>query len=82
MITADDLREIVTLKRISDRMMKRIHCNYRGIVGINSALILLGVTGVIRPTTSALLHNTSTLAISLRSMGSLLPAENVEEVST
>ena len=81
-ITADDLREIVTLKRISDRMMKRIHCNYRGIVGINSALILLGVTGVIRPTTSALLHNTSTLAISLRSMGSLLPAENVEEVST
>ena len=71
-IAADDLRELVTLKRLSNAMMRRIHRNYRGIVGINSGLILLGVTGVIQPTTSALLHNTSTLAISLRSMGNLL----------
>ena len=80
-IAADDLREIVTLKRLSDGMMKRIHRNYRGIVGINSALILLGVGGVIQPTTSALLHNTSTLAISLRSMSSLLPQDSREEAA-
>ena len=74
-IAADDLREIVTLKRLADGMMKRIQRNYRGIVGINSVLILLGVTGVIQPATSALLHNTSTLMISLRSMGEILPEE-------
>ena len=74
-IAADDLREIVTLKKLADGMMQRIHQNYRGIVGINSALILLGVAGVIQPTVSALMHNTSTLLISLKSMGSLLPEE-------
>ena len=74
-IAADDLREIVTLRRLADGMMQRIHRNYRGIVGINSALILLGVAGAIPPTVSALLHNTSTLVISLKSMGSLLPEE-------
>ena len=72
-IAAEDLREIVVLKRLSNAMMRRIQENYRGIVGINAALIILGVAGVIQPTTSALLHNTSTLAISLRSMYSLLP---------
>ena len=72
-IAAEDLREIVVLKRLSNAMMRRIQENYRGIVGINAALIILGVAGVIQPTTSALLHNTSTLAISLRSMDSLLP---------
>ena len=71
-IAADDLREIVTLKRLADMLMKRIHKNYREIVGINAGLIALGVGGLIQPTTSALLHNTSTLAISLRSMGDLL----------
>ena len=71
-IAADDLWEIVTLKRLADTLMKRIHKNYREIVGINAGLIALGVGGVIQPTTSALLHNTSTLAISLRSMGDLL----------
>ena len=76
-IAADDLREIVTLKRLADGMMKRIQRNYRGIVGINSVLILLGVTGVIQPATSALLHNTSTLMISLRSMGEILPEEEI-----
>ena len=76
-IAADDLRVIVTLKRLANAMMKRIQCNYRAIVGINSGLIALGVGGVIQPTTSALLHNTSTLAISLKSMQDLLPEEEV-----
>ena len=72
-IAAEDLREIVILKRLSNAMMHRIQGNYRGIVGINALLIALGVAGIIQPTTSALLHNTSTLAISLKSMGNLLP---------
>lgn len=72
-IAADDLRELVTLKRLANGMMKQIRRNYRGIVGINSGLIFLGVAGLIQPTTSALLHNTSTLVISLRSMRDILP---------
>ncbi len=71
-IGADDLYEIVTLKAISNRLMKRINKNYRVIVGFNTGLIILGVGGIIQPTTSALLHNTSTLAISLNGMGNLL----------
>ena len=71
-IAADDLREVVTLKRLANAMMKRIHMNYRNIVGINSGLILLGVTGIVQPTVSALLHNASTLMISLGSMKNLL----------
>lgn len=71
-IGADNLYEIVTLKAISNGLMKRIQKNYRMIVGINALLILLGVGGVILPTTSALLHNTSTLVISLKSMQNLL----------
>jgi heavy metal translocating P-type ATPase len=69
---ADDLFEIVTLKLISNSLMKRIQKNYRTIVGFNAGLILLGVGGVIQPTTSALLHNASTLVISLKSMKNLL----------
>ena len=72
-VGADSLHEIVTLKELSDRLMSRIHGNYRSIVGINTGLILLGVMGVIPPTTSALLHNSSTLYISLKSMKNLLP---------
>jgi heavy metal translocating P-type ATPase len=71
-IAADNLFEIVTLKLLSDSLMKRIHRNYRSIVGINTSLILLGVTGIISPTTSALLHNVSTLGISLSGMQNLL----------
>lgn len=71
-IRADNLHEIVTLKAISHALMKRIHQNYRIIVGINSALILLGIGGLIQPAASALLHNASTLAISLKSMEDLL----------
>ena len=71
-IAADDLREVVTLKLLSNLMLKRIHRNYRSIVGINATLILLGVTGILQPTTSALLHNMSTLTISLTNMKNLL----------
>lgn len=67
-IDAGSLSELVTLKHISNGLAKRVKNNYRNIVGINSALILLGVCGVIQPTTSALVHNTSTLVISLNSM--------------
>ena len=79
-MSGDDLSEIVTLKLISNKLMKRIHKNYRNIVGFNTALIILGVTGILQPTVSALLHNTSTLYISLKSMENLLEEENeVEE---
>ena len=71
-IGADNLYGIVTLKRLSNLLMKRIHKNYREIVGFNGALIALGVGGVLQPTASALLHNTSTLAISLGSMKNLI----------
>ena len=71
-VGADDLGQTVTLRHLSNRLMKRIQSNYRFIVGFNSGLIVLGVTGVIQPTTSALLHNTSTLAIGLKSMKNLL----------
>ncbi len=71
-IGADNLYEIVTLKAISNALMKRIDKNYKTIVGFNTLLILLGIGGVIAPTTSALLHNTSTLAIGLKSMDNLL----------
>ena len=74
-VGADSLDEILTLKRLSDAMMKRIHKNYRMIVGINTALIVLGVAGIFQPTTSALLHNTSTIFISLKSMKNLLKDE-------
>ena len=71
-VGSDDLYQIVTLKMLSDALMKRIKKNYRTIVGFNSGLILCGVTGILAPTTSALLHNASTLAISLKSMQSFL----------
>ena len=71
-IGADDLSVMVTLKEISNGLMDKIHKNYRRIVGINGSLITLGVTGVIQPTMSALLHNTSTLLIGMDSMKSVL----------
>lgn len=71
-IGADDLSVMVTLKEISNGLMDKIHRNYRRIVGINGSLIALGVTGVIQPTMSALLHNTSTLLIGMDSMKSVL----------
>lgn len=71
-VGSDDLYQIVTLKLLSDSLMKRIRGNYRFIVSFNLGLILCGVAGILRPTTSALLHNTSTLLISLKSMQNLL----------
>ena len=74
-ISAESLYEVVALKKISNALLKRIHKNYRSIVGINSGLIVLGVAGVLAPATSALCHNVSTLLISLNSMKNLLPEE-------
>ena len=78
-IGADNLYEVVTLKKLSNALMKRIRKNYKAIVGINASLIALGVAGVFQPTTSALLHNTSTLVISMKSMKNLLGKEENEE---
>ena len=79
-IAADNLYEIVALKRLGNALMKRIHKNYRTIVGFNGGLIALGVAGILQPTTTALLHNTSTIIISLKSMENLLEdTENKEE---
>ena len=68
----DDISYLVTLKQISDGLQKRIHWNYKNIVGFNSGLIILGILGILQPTTSALLHNTSTLLIGLHSMKDVL----------
>ncbi len=79
-IAGENLWELVRLRQISTELMKRIHANYRFILGFNSMLILLGATGVLMPATSATLHNLSTLGISLHSMTALpsheLPSEN------
>jgi len=71
-VGADDLYALLTLKRLSDALMERIHSNYRKIISFNFLLICLGVAGVLPPATSALLHNASTLVISLKSMTKLL----------
>ena len=78
-VGADSLQELVYLRRLSKEMMRRIHVNYRAILGINGSLIAAGVTGLIQPTTSALLHNTTTLALSLRSMSWKVPGEAGQE---
>ena len=72
-IASEDLFELVTLRQLGEALMRRIHRNYRFIVGFNFSLIVLGVAGILPPTTSALLHNMSTLGISLKSMTDLLP---------
>lgn len=74
-ISSQNLFELVTLRKLSEALMARIDRNYRFIVGFNLGLIFCGVTGIMLPTTSALLHNMSTLAISLQSMTNLLPEE-------
>lgn len=71
-ICSDDLESLVVLKRISDALVRRIHFNYRFILSFNTVLIILGVAGVLPPSSSALLHNVSTIAIGLRSMRNLL----------
>ena len=74
-VEADNLSGLVTLRSISSGLEGRIRKNYVWIVGINSGLILLGVTGRIQPTTSAMAHNVSTLVIGLNSMKNLLKAD-------
>ena len=71
-VSSDDLNSLVTLKEISNLLMARIRSNYRSIISFNTALIVLGVVGVIPPTTSAFLHNASTLAFTLKSMTKLM----------
>ena len=77
-IEGDHLHGLVTLKHISNRLMRRIHNNYRFIVGFNTGLIGAGVLGFIQPTTSAVLHNTSTLCIGLRSMKNLVSEDELQ----
>ncbi len=71
-VSSESLWELVTLRRLSTALMARIHRNYRTIIGFNLGLICLGVAGILPPTTSAFLHNASTLAISMKSMTNLL----------
>ena len=71
-IAADSLWELVELRRIAMELMRRIHANYRFVIGFNGALIALGLAGVLAPAASATLHNLSTLGVSLRSMGRLV----------
>jgi heavy metal translocating P-type ATPase len=71
-IAADDLNELVTLRTISTHLLRRIHRNYQFVIGFNGGLIVLGALGILPPATSALLHNLSTLGISLESMTNLL----------
>ena len=71
-IAADDLFELVLLKMIANGLLKRINGNYRFVMGFNGTLIVLGALGILPPATSALLHNLSTLGISIRSMTNLL----------
>lgn len=77
-ISSEDLFEIVKLRELASALTKRIDKNYRFIVGFNFMLIVLGVAGFIQPTTSAMLHNMSTLGISLKSMTNLLPESREE----
>ena len=74
-VASEDLFALVTLRRLGEALMERIHGSYRFIVGFNLTLIALGVAGVLPPATSALLHNGSTLGISLRNMTDLLDDE-------
>lgn len=71
-ILADDLYELVTLKDLSDRLMNRVNQNFRFIIGFNGMLIVAGLIGWIQPSTSAMLHNASTLGVSMKSMTNLI----------
>lgn len=78
-VASEDLFELVTLRKLSEALMARIHCSYRFIVAFNLSLITLGVAGVLPPAISALLHNTSTLGIGLKNMTDLLEDENTQK---
>ena len=74
-IAAEDLHELVWLKRLSDALMRRIHRNYRFVMSFNGALIVLGALGILPPATSALLHNTSTILLSMNCLTKLIDEE-------
>ena len=80
-IKADSLEELVALKAIANSLQKRVHANYRFVLTFNSALIALGALGILQPASSAMLHNLSTIGISLKSMTNLLP-ENKDQSCT
>ena len=77
-IQEGDLYELVILKKLSNRLMKRIHGNYNFIIGFNAMLIALGLAGILTPSNSALFHNISTIATGLKSMTPLIPEEEIE----
>ena len=77
-IAAEDLHELVWLKRLSDALMDRIHRNYRFVMGFNGALILLGAFGLLPPAVSALMHNASTLLLSMNCLTDLLEEKENE----
>ena len=79
-IKADSLEELVVLKAIANAMQKRVHANYRFVLTFNSALIVLGAMGILQPASSAMLHNLSTLGISLKSMTNLLPENTAPQL--
>ncbi|MBQ4310747.1 MAG: HAD-IC family P-type ATPase, partial [Oscillospiraceae bacterium] len=80
-ISADDLYCLLTLRKISTELMKRIHSNYCTIIGFNLGLIILGAAGILPPATSAFLHNSSTIAIGAASMRNYLRKENNNEAT-
>ena len=79
-IAADDLRELVCLKQLFDRLMERIRRNYRFVMGFNSGLILLGALGILPPAASAMLHNTSTLLSSINCLTDLMDDRTGQEI--
>ncbi len=79
-IKADSLEELVALKAIADSLQKRVHANYRFVLTFNSALIALGALGILQPASSAMLHNLSTIGISLKSMTNLLPENKAPQL--
>ena len=78
--TADSLEELVALKAIANSLQKRVHANYRFVLTFNSALIALGALGILQPASSAMLHNLSTIGISLKSMTNLLPENKAPQL--
>ena len=79
-IKADSLEELVSLKAIANSLQKRVHANYRFVLTFNSALIALGALGILQPASSAMLHNLSTIGISLKSMTNLLPENKAPQL--
>ena len=80
-IKADSLEELVALKAIANSLQKRVHANYRFVLTFNSALIVLGALGILQPASSAMLHNLSTIGISLKSMTNLLPENKAPQLN-